>query len=120
MFENQESLLNAGAIFSGCGVQVRSSFRDFRIGVLQMLHPPTEEKPDSFILDFAWLAMHQPPEGRYFDGERGKEIKVPIQNLQYEIRGHIVILNSGNLMIVLFTRKSNFYPKESLVSSWLD
>ncbi len=128
MFETTESVLDGGAIFSGQGFQLRKGGQALFVGMLQMLVPPMEGS-EEFSIHAFWLAEIVFPGPKFVSGRRNHEIKLSADGLVCEPYAQCypselpigrVILRSGAMTLVLYTK--NFGPRyhESQVAEWLE
>ncbi len=126
MFETVESVLNAGAIFSGQSFQLRKGDNTLLVGVLQMLISPVDGS-DEFSVHAFWSAQLVLPESRFIDGRRNHEIRLSSLGLSCQPYARIyplelpicrVILQGGSFSLVLYTTNLGPRYKENQVNEW--
>lgn len=131
-------ILNQGAMFAGHGVQIKDESKGtIFIGVLHILHPPTQDLK-SFSIDLMWRAKHifnskeeillNGKIWRFEEGQKNVEMVLPIEgficerHLSQEGSLRFVTLKSvtERLSVNLYTRNADFHPRESSVRSWIE
>ena len=126
MFETVESVLNAGAIFSGQSFQLRKSEGILLVGILQMLVSPVDGS-DEFSVHAFWSAQLVLPESRFINGRRNHEIRLSSSGLSCQPCARVyplelpigrVILQSRSFSLVLYTKNLGPRYREIQVDEW--
>ena len=126
MFETLESVLNAGAIFSGQSFQLRKSDGTLLVGILQMLVSPVGGS-DEFSVHAFWSAQLVLPEKKFISGRRNHEIKLSSSGLSCQPYARVypleltirrVILQGRSFSLVLYARNLGPLYREIQVDEW--